>query len=72
MADRLDGLRRYMFKEPHGTVAVCQAPGSERCGWTAEGAAPETIAAKARQHTRETGHDTRVNYHQIVEYSREG
>jgi hypothetical protein len=73
VSGRLAGLRRYMWKEPHGTSAVCMAPDDTApfCTWAFEGLSPETTAAKAREHTRETRHDTRVNYHQIVEYSRD-
>lgn len=71
MADRMDGLRRYMWKERHGTSAVCKHPDVTVCAWAVEGLSPETTAAKAREHTRLTGHDTRVSYHQIVEYSHE-
>lgn len=69
MNDRMAGLRRYMWKEPNGTSAVCLSPDATSCTWVVEGLSPETTAEKAREHTRQTGHDTRVNYHQIVEYS---
>ena len=69
MPDRLVGLCRYMWKDRDGSSAVCKSDSS--CTWGIPRAAPAIAGSKARAHTRETGHDTRVYHRQIVEYSAE-
>jgi hypothetical protein len=42
------------------------------CVWAASWLSPEETSRRAREHTRETGHDTRVRHIKIVEYSAYG
>jgi hypothetical protein len=72
MPDRLAGLIRYMWPERGTASAVCMDR-RERpmCTWSIEKIDYAPAAAKARKHTRDTGHDTRVYHRRIVEYSAE-
>ena len=45
--------------------AYCAHPG---CSFTVDGVWPETASARARKHTRETGHMTTVRYEHTTEY----
>jgi hypothetical protein len=72
MPDRLAGVQRYMWPERGTAEAVCKADLGAPCGFFVEKVNYETAAGRARQHTRETGHDTRVYHRRIVEYSLEG
>jgi hypothetical protein len=70
MPDRLEGLTRYMWPERGTASAVCKSDYMKTwCSWAVEKIDYATAASKARAHTRETGHDTRVYHRRIVEYS---
>ena len=67
-AGRLHGITRYMWPERGTAEAVCKDAGF--CSFFVEKISYATAAKKARNHTRETGHDTRVYHRRIVEYSK--
>jgi len=62
----MDNLQRLNWKT--GAWAVCGQRGSE-C-FLIEHKSSEVTGAKAREHTRETGHPTRVYHDHTVEYRR--
>ena len=57
----MDDLRRTVWKSY--ARAWC-----DRCGDITDGVWPETAGARARKHTRETGHTTQMRYEHTTEY----
>jgi hypothetical protein len=57
----VDDLRRTVWKGP--ALAWC-----DYCDFRADGGWPESMGKRARQHTRETGHRTKVRYEHTTEY----
>ena len=61
----MDDLRRTAWK---GTAfAWCEMT----CPFHVDGVWPDQASKRARQHTRETGHRTKVRYEHTTEYERE-
>lgn len=57
----MDDLRREVLKGPARTYCVS-------CDFVVDGVWPETAGARARKHTRETGHVTSMRYEHTTEY----
>jgi hypothetical protein len=64
----VNDLNRFTLKV--GARAVCGQRGAE-C-FLIEHKSSEVTGAKARGHTRETGHPTRVEHRHITEYRKAG
>jgi hypothetical protein len=58
----MDDLRRTVWK------ATAAAECEQCCPFYVEGVWPEQAGKRARKHTRETGHTTRVRYEHTTEY----
>lgn len=72
MTERLTGLVRYMWPEKRSASVLCMARAGRTADCekvTAEKIGYAAACRKARAHTRETGHDTRVRHERITEYS---
>jgi hypothetical protein len=66
--NRLGDLIRVMWKVPGKTRGQCTA-----CSWeAAAGISLANAARNCREHTRETGHATRLATVEIVEYRKAG
>jgi hypothetical protein len=62
----MDDLFRFTFLRKGSSRADCDAGG---CKWRfTRPSAASTVAAKARDHTRETGHATRVTDVRVTVY----
>lgn len=60
----MDDLKRTVWKG----YARAYCANHSGCSFSVDGVWPETASARARKHTRETGHMTSVRYEHTTEY----